>query len=61
MKTNPSIFLDGVKNIAALKQAIDGIAKNQYVIKIVRDNQVNQVKIQSLTTAKYYPIMEALK
>lgn len=37
---SPPIFLDGVKNIAPLKQALDGVAKDQYVIKILRDNEV---------------------
>ncbi|EFN69515.1 Nucleic-acid-binding protein from transposon X-element, partial [Camponotus floridanus] len=54
---SPPIFLDGVENIAPLKQALE-VAKDQYVIKILRDNQV---KLQSLTTAKYHPIMETLK
>lgn len=35
---SPPIFLDGVENIAPLKQAFDGVAKDQYVIKILRQS-----------------------
>lgn len=47
---SPPIFPDGVENIAPLKQALDGVAKDQYVIKILRDNQdttINNSKVSS--------------
>lgn len=53
----PPIFI-GVENIIPLKSLLDEIAKNQYTIKILRNNQV---KIQPLATEKYIPIMDALK
>ena len=54
----PPIFIEGVGNIISLKLLLDEIAKNQYTIRILRNNQV---RIQPLATEKYIPIMEALK
>lgn len=49
IKSHP-IFLDGVENIASLKQVLDEVAKDQYVIRILRDNQVKiQLLINNLT------------
>lgn len=55
---SPPIYIDGVENVAPLKIELDKIAKDQYTIKILKNNQV---KIQSLSTIKYIPIMESLK
>lgn len=55
---SPPIFVDGVENIAPLKQVLDKIAKDQYALKILKNNQI---KIQPTLTTKYHPIMEALK
>lgn len=41
-----------------LKTVLDEIAKEQYELKLLKNNQV---KIQPLTSAKYHSIMEALK
>lgn len=54
----PPIFIEGVENIIPLKSLLDEIAKNQYTIKILRNNQI---KIQPLATEKYIPVMDALK
>lgn len=55
---SPPIYIDGVENIAPLKQVLDNIAKDQYALKILKNNQV---RIQSYSSVKFHPIMEGLK
>lgn len=53
----PPIFVNGVKNITPLVKLLDGVAKLQYEIKALADNQV---KVQPKTTESYRTIVKAL-
>ena len=55
---SPPIYISGVNNIRPLKDLLDEIAKDQYTIKVLTNNEV---KIQSLTTEKFLPICTELK
>lgn len=55
---SPPIYIDGVENIAPLKQVLDNIPKDQYALKILKNNQV---RIQPYSSVKFHPIMKGLK
>lgn len=54
----PPIFVSGVENITPLKELLNIMAPNQYLLKILSNNQV---KIQLTQSEKYLPIMDELK
>lgn len=56
-KASP-LFVKGVEHTIPLKQLLEEISKNQYMLKILRNNQI---KTQLLSTEKYLAIMDALK
>jgi hypothetical protein len=53
----PQIYLTDVKNISPLLQLLEQIAKQQYEIKVLTDNQV---KVQPKPSETYRSIMKAL-
>lgn len=55
---SPPIFVSGVKYIRPLSDLLDVIAKDEYTLKALQDDQV---KIQPSSADKYLPIIEALK
>ena len=58
IQKSPPIFVNGVGNIRLLKILSDTIAKDNYSLKVL-DNE--DVKIQPHSSEKYLPIVEELK
>jgi hypothetical protein len=57
LQIDPPIYITDVKNITPLIQLLEQIAKQQYEIKALADNQV---KVQPETSESYRKIIKAL-
>jgi hypothetical protein len=57
MPKPPPIYVTGVQNISSMIQLLEQIAKEQYEIKALTDNQV---KVQPKTSECYSTIVKAL-
>jgi hypothetical protein len=53
----PPVYITDIKNVSPLIQLLEQIAKQQYEIKVLTDNQV---KVQPKTSESYRTIIKAL-